>query len=645
MTTENKIEENHSSFDRIRKSPNIYWRYLSEYVHKHFNRLAVIARYKLSKDEFLNECFVKEYSSYKKSINRGLYGRFQDPNFEHFYNNFAEKYRNSILRSLGHYDDFNIASLAKRMKGELLLLCGEKGAGKTTLLLASEKSLMDDPKRKNIFIHISFAYQTLGFNPNFDPIKLTEEFRRKFIDGLDYKIREINEEGEINEDESNLVKFEREFRSMSIFVNNKDTPKLAEYKQLKRLEYLAMLGEKKYTTHYDIYKELSINYLQNVLHITPILVIDDIDRASKEVSEHIVNIGGKVSDEMGILVIISVREETVTMHSDIFGDRIKLHIMPPPFNEVVWKRFEAFTKDLALNKRAIKDKVIKDDLIIFVKVVIESINRPFIYANLIAMSDYDLDFLLELVRTLLESPFIDPIKVVQQYKSNNVLISWHIILNSLMLYIYQSHNEDNSFVINLFDNQNSRIEQHYANTLVRIRLLEYLRKKTPKLHSPISVQDLLVVMGRAGYQRSEVESALKAFAKVRLILTEKPRNIYNDEVSIIYARRPIHYYLSYLMTRYRYLQNVVPITTMDFKIHIPATFDTQELLGKNLSKMTKIIYQFIDFVKRCQEEERAKSGFDTSDLFEDLHKKLLVSIKEEETAMKSNRKSWVGRYS
>jgi hypothetical protein len=299
--------------------------------------------------------------------------------------------------------------------------------------------------------------------------------------------------------------------------------------------------------------------------------------------------------------VVSAREETLALLSDTDPMFIKISVAPPSFKQVLMKRKNKFMLDFKYENKLseygdISTEHIKRD----VSIILDSILDDEVYSKLISFH-YDLDILLDISICILTSPFIT-VDYLKRLHNSNEKIPWHVVLDSMQRYRYRNFYDQNSFILNVYDNNQKAPTLH--NSLVRIRLLQVLRHEFVGINKPIEVGKIISDMLYLGYNRSEVESALSALASQRLIVTGKLYNYYNNNVSDVIPQSAVVFYLDYLIYSYRYIQNILPVTRLNFSIPMDVANSIEPISGKKLKKtVDPLIYKFIAFIKECENYE------------------------------------------
>jgi hypothetical protein len=236
----------------------------------------------------------------------------------------------------------------------------------------------------------------------------------------------------------------------------------------------------------------------------------------------------------------------------------------------------------------------------FVKHIVESILERETYVNLMAYH-YDVDILLDVVRCLIGSPFIQPEYVFGLCKIGQK-IPWHVVFDSMQRFQYKNFYEENSFILNIFDNDQSPATM--SNTLTRVRLLQVIRYRFKGLNKLIPLSEIYADMEELGYDREAVLLALGAFARQRLIVTRRLRNAMSEYLPDILLEPTIVYYLDSLIYSYRYLQNILTVTHVPFDIPIDIVETTKPIAGEKLKVVDQMLRKFIEFLRECEKYEK-----------------------------------------
>jgi hypothetical protein len=422
-----------------------------------------------------------------------------------------------------------------------------------------------------------------------------------------------------------------------LYPEKTDAPRDLKRKLMKRENAVTILHQYKYNAEFFNYIVYTLRYLKDDLKLKPILMFDDIDRLKNiEDARDIINYSSSLARKLGIVpIIVSSREETLALLADMDDQGIeKIPIMPPSFDEVLKRRVKNFNNKYYADKTQLaNNKLTIMEVKEFVNFIADSILEDNNLLNLITFH-YDLDILLDMVKCIITSPFIDYPYIMNLKKSNKKL-RWHVILDSLMRYKYSNFYEENSFILNVYDNEMINPTPH--NALIRVRILQAIRSQMRRPNEPIKVGDIYAIMNYIGYEKIEVIRALSALSKQRLIVTGKHYNAFHENIPEITPTHAVPYYLKNLILNYRYIQNILPVTNIPFDIPIRFAFQESSLRSGDLKEMDTYISKFIDFIKECEEIERTgvkdKSIFDNITRNKSLNHSLRDSFNQERSSM------------
>jgi hypothetical protein len=487
------------------------------------------------------------------------------------------------------------------------LLCGRKGSGKTSLIKFNQNLL--DKTDKYIFLYTALDVRISRRS------SYTQEMTTSIVNKLDDLTLKITEKMDIDHEQVVLDRF-RELWVLNAALPRED----GDPKENLRENLLVKLHTTKYARDFYKYVTWSVSYLEKITGKYFILILDDIDHlSSDQEATEICGCANALFRKLKRPIIISVREET--LHK--LQDRVlpvdafpKKHIIPPSFKKVLQIRLDNFKDDLKARHPKGCGKYSVAGIILFVEHIIQSmINQPRAYARLVTFH-YDIDLLLDITRCLLCSPFMEPPEIIKKAKENKK-IGWNLMLNSLQKYIYENHYDQNSFFLNVYDNtlqdvteiDTSTQDPTYQDTFTRIALLRvlshHLREKSsqPPGKRTIRVEEVKRDMRKLGYTNTMIWEALGAFARHRLIRTGKRQNALDKTIKNISISTAVLYYLDYLITEYRYIENILPVTPIDFRFDVEILPAEPETLS--LNNIDTVVLQFADFVERCETCEQS----------------------------------------
>lgn len=597
METHLKIVVDKDSADYRRLGANSLWTYIEEHVIRCFGPLAVVIKGKLTYDTYLKQCYVKDFGKHgdEKTVLRRLEEliKKQDLNFYSDIKDWIDQKRYYFEKSVGYHEKFRITEWEDSSFPRML--CGRKGSGKTTLMLFGKSDIEDRSNFKCIYVCLANPA------PHLDDVWST--IKTAIIHRLDDLTLELCTKAKISEMDMVIQRHKRQWKLIDAYPVPEEPRDIVYLKRKARDEQLKELSKSKYEVEFISYFQDTIQFLKESFNVKLIVMIDDVDRLrSDETAKDVCDRARGLAMELGIVpVAVSIREETMAKLSDVGSFAARIPVIPPSFSRVLRSRLEIFLNDFKFRDDAQSQKsgYNVDKAKTFVKHIIESILQKDVYANLIAYH-YDLDILLDVVRCLIQSPFIEPEYVLGLYKTGEK-IPWHIVLDSMQRFQYRNFYDENSFLLNVFDNNESPATM--SNTLIRVRLLQVIRHAFKGLQKPMQTAEIYTGMQELGYVKRAVILALEAFARQRLIVTWRMRNAFREDVRDILPQSIIVYYLDSLIYNYRYLQNVLPVTHMNFYVPMDIVEIVKPIVGEKLKLTDKILMKFIDFVRECEESE------------------------------------------
>ncbi len=574
------------------------WEYIQEDIDHFFGPLAVVARGQLEHDSLLRDCYVKDFAEHgdEKLALRHLDNLLEedDINFYSEIQGWVAGKRHIVegIIGIGHYDEFDPTSWQTPHYPRML--CGMKGCGKTTLHLFTKSTVEEQPGFKYIFVTV--ATPTFGGS---DPLSFVTD---QIIQQIDQLTLDLCKENGISEKDMVIRRYESLWRSHNCYPDPEDI--FFESRRKKRLRDKLLLRryESRHGVEFMPYLTDTIKFLKVSLSTNLVIVVDDVDRLpSIEEARAICTRTRTLARELlDTPVMISIREETIAKLSDMNSSATvtRMSIIPPSFLKVIQKRQDIFNEKFRMdNSIAERTGYNTDKVKIIVKHIVESVLTPKTYANLVAYH-YDLDILLDVVRCLIKSPFLEPKFVLNLYNQNN-LIPWHIILDSIQRFQYKNFYDENSFILNIFNNNENSVT--LLNTIIRVRLLQLLRHLGV---NELRTDKIYTYMQQLGYNINAVTLALKAFARQRLILTWQQYNSFSpNTVPEILPQKTIIYYLDSLMYSYRYLQNILPVTYINFDIPMDIVEVGAVFMGEKLAELSNLLMKFVEFIRICEEEE------------------------------------------
>lgn len=604
---------------------NSLFELIDEELASYFGPIVIMIKGSIMVNPLLYDCYIRDFVNHRNERELihnldTLYG--PDISFYSDIKKWIDGQSNIVHSLLGISDE--IYPLEWSDPHYPRVLCGPKGCGKTTHLLFTKTKIENNEKISNKCHCIYIRLPTRSFGEADNPeIYIRDEIIHKIDD-----VVLINcEMRGISQDRMNLDRFERFWKHHSIWEEESDDKRTKSFKKVQRYKLLVRLHQNKYKHEFDTYLLDSLNYIEKELEIKLVIMIDDVDRLeSLNVARKIVDNTKALARKLGTVpVIISAREETVALLNDSDVYAYKLPIIPPSFSNVINKRRNKFIKDFKLGEEKrikaedydLSEKKIKD----YIDLICDSILAEPTYTRL-ASFHYDLDILLDIFRCIATSPFIQHTYLDELIQEHS-LIPWNVILDSMQRYYYINFYQENSFILNLFDNMKRPASK--KNALIRIRLLQVLQHRFAGINEPIKTTYIYEDMCSLGYRKKDVINALSAFASQRLIATGRYHNKFEERSTLeIIPHRAIIFYLNYLIKNYRYIQNILPVTPVPFSMPLDITESFSPLSSTaQLKVIDKLIFRFIDFIKECEKSEQEKI-VDIS-LFNEVTRELVLS--------------------
>ena len=489
------------------------------------------------------------------------------------------------------------------------VLAGRRGSGKTSKIRYN----IDAYERRG-----SFTFLVVRMDQRLIGNSQAKEYMQYLLVWeIDRLVRHFAEEASITPEDEVLYRFAPYWRGTvgDLWPLPGDTPEQLEEKRAGRNAYMLRLSELKYSPEFLPYMKASVRYVESLTNRPLVLVVDDIDHLeSSTEARDICETAVGLRAELRRPLIISVREETIPklQSKPLFEGLTRMHVIPPSFKKVLQLRLETFTASVA-QRQPDTGRYSRQDLLTYVSTIVQSVCERSTYARLLAFH-YDLDTLLDMIRCLASSPFLPP-ELVLDRAANGRHIGWNLMLNSFQKYVYHNHYDQNSFFLNVYDNSRDHsgesqpdLDAGSENALIRSRLLAVLAARLSASSNEsgqempsYSCGGIVDDMQSLGYSEEATWRALRAFAAHRLIRTGRFHNelpVDQDEVSVSTA---VLFYVDSLISEYRYIENLIPVTPIDFTFDVATLPTTPE--SRNLMPVDRVILDFARFIGRCEAEE------------------------------------------
>jgi len=598
-------------------APNPLWQHIQEHVERCFGPLAVVIKGMLAYNPYLTQCYIKDFGSHEDE--RVVLQRLQtliqqkDIDFYSDIKDWVDQNRRYFEGAIGVSEDLRPTEWPDLHYPRML--CGPKGSGKTTLMLFTKSEI--DQRNNYECIYLCLA------NPAPDVTDAWSAVKIALVHELDNLTLLLAKNHGLSQRDMVIARHERQWRLVDAYPDPNDLPSEADLKRTARDELLRGLSTSKYDVEFIPYLQDTIGFLEKTFGVRLVLMIDDVDRLqSDETARVVCDRARALTTQLGtVAVLVSIREETMAKLSDVSSFATRISIIPPSFSRVLQKRLDVFESDFRLANEAVakKNGYDSDTAKTFVRHIVASILQTETYANLIAYH-YDLDILLGVVRCVIKSPFLQPEYVIK-LQERSQRIPWHILLDTMQRFQYKNFYDENSFVLNVFDNDLAPATM--SNALIRFRLLQVIRHRFKGLYTPIQLGEIYTDMQELGYGKPAVIAALGALARQRLVVTSRMRNLFVADVRDILPQPTIAYYLNSLVFSYRYLQNVLPVTHVPFDVPMDIVEVAAPVMGEKLKVVSRMLMRFVGFLKECEEAE--SRGVQNEALFKEVTREEVLS--------------------
>lgn len=582
--------------DRLRDPCNPIWTRIQTPIYKCFGQLATVAWGHLLNDDYLLENYIKVFNvEEEREKLKNQLEKLEMPKNHKLFLEFSRTHKNYIhVCLLKSFDDFDIDFWIASDKEVVLVLLGNKGVGKSTFIFYILKNL---EQTKDIIV---FANNLALVNSTEQALK---EIYISLSKQIDEKVLEVGKAEGMDLDQILNERFYFELQSTDAVIKKDDDAIEKAEKAKRRSAIILEQRNLKSENSRDSapYLRSGIQFLRSKKK-RMCLILDDVDRIKTDaVAEEIREEAKEISHDLNIPVVLSLREVTARKIGNKFGNDNKFHILAPQFEDVLRSRLKTFENSLKENppkELLILGKTFSvDQHIEFVRTVIKSILEK--QENLFMfymLSNSNIDLMLDYFKALLASSHLN-IQDLNKIASG-VLITQQKILETLLLYIYSEMNKENTYLLNLYDDDD--VEEEF-NNLFRIRLLQTICQcgqgnNDNKIAIKYSnLEFFLGKFGYANYAKKNLSKTIEMMRDFAIVETSIFGLDYDDNTEII-LNDSAYYYINNLIFRYRYLQTIIPDTHLDYRA------DFLELKG-DLSKIDKQIVKFINFIEHCEEKE------------------------------------------
>lgn len=583
--------------DKLRRGSNPIWMQIQTHINDCFGILAEIVFGKLQNDKYLLEHYVNNFNidedrekllTFTKKLIKS-----QDRDFITFMPKHRYSIKGKFVTSFELMKD-NITNLIIHEKPKLILLLGNRSSGKTSLISYLLKSIPQDI----ILFTDNLAHCTTKG-------EITQDMHMTLANQIhDYVYDAGKRKGMKTGDITNKLFYE-EFESSDAIIEGNETELEKKLKIEMRYKIIEKIQHQKKLHSRDSlpYLRAGIRFLKS-MDKTICMIFDDADRIKKNEVATVARAEAHYFREtLNVPIIMALREITVRKGKNNYGESIRYHICPPRFEDIVSCRFDTFQKILKDKPPAsiviLDKKISTDEYISFVKNIMKSItkdNRNLLLFYLLSNSNIGL--MLDYFKCLLASSHFTHNYMMDIISGK--LMSQHKIIETLMLYVYERINPENTFILNLYNSGYPELVRN-GNSLFMIRILQCIKEKGKRIEGRKGInfkklEDHMCLLGYKEMVKNRLEDIIRLFEDYSLIDTSIFGYDHKKKNAEIYLCDAAYYHINYLIFSYRYLQTIIPDAWLDYEIDL-TNFD----LG--LQIIDKEIEKFISFIYRCEKEE------------------------------------------
>lgn len=319
-------------------------------------------------------------------------------------------------------------------------------------------------------------------------------------------------------------------------------------------------------------KKCFTNHNENGKNI--FIVLDNVDHYGRSTQERIFSLAAKLQDNLNVSVIMSARDYTVPVlfrHYPLaaFAPRF-LHLANPNPKTMVKLRIdyifesgiidkifnisekdeieiEHLGKTIKLNRDYVKKQI---------ELILDSVlDNEEILLYLEKLSDYDIRSMLEMIRIVLSSGYLQP-----EHRDDIESIKFRDFLRALMCgnNPYYLPDDPSTKVVNIFDNSEPNF---CGNNLIRLRTLQSIKV----FGNNALISDVLDFMKKLGYSRQRVRKTLQDLFDYDLVESSyyEGRDIAEDNIQTIKLTKSGYFFLDYVVFNDIYLDEIKNGTYID----------------------------------------------------------------------------------
>jgi len=503
-----------------------------------------------------------------------------------------------------------------KKKGHLFVIFGNLGAGKTTFLSRYYNHILNEMQRKK------FLWILIDFQSFYGNLLDVDEFITNQIEESIYKVEE------------NFTKFEvlKEIYSVEIerMVGGAWAPYSNNSEELNK-KIGDFIEQKQYNRKEHI--EKSLRHLIAKYNYEICMVFDNLDQHSNSLQEQVSLYAVTRTKELGILAIVSIRDETYWSLRrkpplNAYGNITSYQVVSPSMEQVLLKRINyvlSIMGDKKITFDSNRDRqlnaVIEMDYNSLFSLFKDTIQTEEIKEIVNNLSSGDIRKGLKIFKNIITSGHIDLNNIISYpYMSpeNKKTIPYDKIIKSVGLADQVFYDSNKSEIFNIF--RTNSIDGFYSH-LINYRILEILENNIggrPVLNGPqgfISIKELLSQLKIYCNSENSLRELLIPFLERFLIESDigarrlEDENYYKD-INFVRITPSGLYHKNTLIFNHQYLEMV----SMDTPIHDETTY---KLLMQENKKILEVAYNkrwqhkfnavaiFSDYLKKKEEEEMA----------------------------------------
>ncbi|CAN95730.1 hypothetical protein sce5567 [Sorangium cellulosum So ce56] len=472
-----------------------------------------------------------------------------------------------------------------RNAGASVLLIGRAGSGKSTFLAITRKRLEQKfGKTGWVLLHVDLYARTQTHATNFDHDRMIADICGDLLVQAEERYPNLNPFDHEHLNEIFAGEIRRLRTSLSASARSADALQL-------RIDELIQGHIRDPHSHLKAY----LGYLRRK-NVSATILLDNVDRGTEEFERVTFQLAQALALNTKATVVTSLRDTTyhngkVLGFLDV-GRHIAFSVSPPPFTEVVRRRFEYARERLRVDTRlsvrferalaGMPSERVYDFANILAEMILGD-NRD-IQECISFLAGTNIRRALELLEDFSTSPNTDLDKLFQQYQRAEKRQRFEFgtpidaFLRSIMLMRSLRYSESASRIANLFQVSQRLLVSHFT----AIRILQFLSWRANQVRETmdIPVDDLVGHLGAIGHSSVNVVEVLNHLGKFGLVVSlsqPEPPWSRKDVVRLGAAGR---YYLDELMYSREYVRNVVD----DTYLYEEATLKSIELLHHDRDK-------------------------------------------------------------